>query len=133
MVSHTFVLPVSFFAGEHILPSMLCVSLNILQHFFLPIIKEIYATNSKNHLRLSGGSLALYSEVNLNLHVFRQCCTTIFTEQDIKNHLSCNHIFPMHEHAFIIISLTSISHSFKKQPSKLPPPVFFSSHLLKTK
>lgn len=115
MVSHPFVFPVSFFVVKHILSSMLCVSLNTLQHIILPIIKEIiYATNSKNHLRLSGGSLALYSEVNLNLHVFRQCCTTIFTEQDIKNHLSCNHIFPIHEHAFIIISLTGTYRTHSK-------------------
>lgn len=90
--------------------AVLSKPVNLLKQFIFSIVKQIiYATNrKKNYPRLSGGSLVLVSEVNLNLHVFRQHCTTIYTEQDIKKHLSCNQFSPsMH-----MFSSFSLSHDF---------------------
>lgn len=136
MGSHSVVLHVSSLVVKHILSGMLSVSAKLLQNFVFIMKQIIYATNSKNYLRLSGGSLALHSEVNLNLHVFRQCYTTIFTEQDIKKHLSCNHVFPIHMNMFSSSSLSKENIAFIQKTAliqNIPIPLFvyFYSKLLK--
>lgn len=53
MASHSSVLHVSSLVVKHILSGKLSGSVNLLQNFVLFIMKQIiYATNSKNYLRL---------------------------------------------------------------------------------
>lgn len=77
----------------------------------------------KNHLRLSGGSLVLFSEVNLNLHVFRPLSTTIFTELDIKKNICPVTIFSPFMHMFVSSSLSQLycTHSKNDLNSKHSP------------
>lgn len=126
MASHPFVLLVSSFVAKHFFSGMLSVSVNLPQHFIFSITKQIiYATNkqTKNHLRLSGGSLVLFSEVNLNLHVFRPLCNTTFTEQDIKKNICPVTIFSPFMHMFSLSSLSRLycTHSKNDLNSKHSP------------